>query len=33
MDALKNRIVARAIISAGSIATLAAVVGAGRKWH
>jgi len=33
MDTLKSRLIARAIISAGSIATLAAVVGAGRKWH
>jgi len=32
MDSFTNRVMTRVIISSGSLATLALVVGAGRKW-
>jgi hypothetical protein len=32
MDNLKSRLLARAIISSGTLITLVTVVGAGRKW-
>lgn len=33
MNSLKSQIVTRVIVSSGSLATLIAVVGAGRKWN
>ena len=32
MDSFKSQLVTRVIVSSGSLATLIAVVGAGRKW-
>jgi hypothetical protein len=32
MDNLKTRVVARLIVSGGTLIALASVVGAGRKW-
>ncbi len=32
MDSFRSRVMTRVIISSGSLATLAWVVGAGRKW-
>jgi hypothetical protein len=32
MNSIKSQIVTRVVVSSGSLATLIAVVGAGRKW-
>jgi len=32
MDQMKNQVITRVLASAGTIVTLVAVVGAGRKW-
>jgi len=33
MENLKNSVMARVLVSAGTVVTLVSIVGAGRKWH